>query len=333
MTPRTRTPYGTEPGLGDWDLPDDRRSALKRDLLRRIDADLATAPRTAARRFLVRPLVVLPAVALAVTTLLLTAVPGDPHDTPPHRTAAPVADADAGVWLDRAATVASRRDAPAVGDDQLVYVRSLVRDNTAAFGAPARLGPPHRREIWTVQTPGPVSRTGTLRETGPGAVMPGRFVPIEQGGSGAAPGMSRPTHAWLAGLPTDTGALLALLRDQVSPADGRSVDHAVFDVIGELLHETVVPPPVASALYRVAAGLPGVTVSGGAVDAAGRPGIGITLDDGHAATRSEWIFDRDTLAFLGDRSYFTGHGGTPDVLFHTSAVLRRTVVDRLGQTG
>ncbi|HET9382669.1 MAG TPA: CU044_5270 family protein [Streptomyces sp.] len=377
MTAPARPPYPTEPGLGDWTLPDDRRAALKRDLLRRIDEDAAPAPAgtrlrapvarlRAGARAVRGPLVVLPAAALALTTtaVLLTAAP---DDTPPRTTAAPRADAEAVVWLDRAATVASRRDVPPVRADQLVYVRSLVRDNTAAFGAPARLGPAHRREIWTVQDPGPVSRTGTLRETGPGAVMPGQYVPVEQAtttapgdttadasgnangpdstgaaderrgtkqtrADGIAPGVHRPTYAWLAALPTDPAALRALLREGVTPVDGQSTDHAVFDVIGELLHETVVPPPVAAALYRVAAGLPGVTVGGDAVDAAGRPGIGITYDDGRSATRTEWIFDRRTLACLGDRTYFTGRGDRPDVLFHTSAVLRRTAVDRLGET-
>ncbi|MFF7858074.1 CU044_5270 family protein [Streptomyces sp. NPDC007904] len=326
----THRPCDTQPDLGRWNLPPQRRSAMKADLLRRIDADVAAAPRTAVQRLLVRPVVVLPAAALAVTALVLTAVTGDSLDTP-HRATGARADAAAVVWLDQAATVASRGDVPAVRDDQFVYVRSLVRDNTAAFGAPARLGPPHRREIWTVQDPDPVSRTGTLRETGPGAIMPGQTVPIVDGGRASAPGVHRPTYAWLAGLPTESGALLALLREQVVPADGQSVDHAVFDVIGELLHETIVPPPVAAALYRVAADLPGVTGGGDAVDAAGRSGIGITFDDGRSATRNEWIFDRDTFAFLGDRTYFTGRGKRPDVLFHSSAVLQRAVVDRLGE--
>ncbi|MFD7433990.1 hypothetical protein [Streptomyces sp. NPDC059861] len=77
--------------------------------------------------------------------------------------------------------------------------------------------------------------------------------------------------------------------------------------------------------------VPGVTVSGDTVDAAGRPGIGITFEERGSAIRNEWILDRTSLAFLGDGAYFTGHHGGPDVLFHTSAVLGRTVTDGVGR--
>jgi hypothetical protein len=332
----TRTPRDTPDtpvDLGAWDLPPRRRRALKDALLRRIDAEAAPAPAVRAPRLL-RPAVVVPACLMAVTATVFTAVT-DATDGRAGRADRPAAsarhaDAAAVVWLDRAATVSARTDAVPVRDDQYVYVRSLVRSNTGAFGGPVHLSPRHTQEMWLLQKRGRVKHVGALRESGPGAEMPGRTVPIEDYGR-SAPGVHRPTYAWLAALPTDPDELLALLRGEVRPVEGESVDHAVFGTIGDLLAQTLVPPRTAAALYRVAARLPGVTVTRDTVDAAGRHGVGITLDDGVSATRNEWIFDRTTLAFLGSRSYFTGRDGRPDVLFDTSAVLVRAVVDAVGE--
>ena len=67
------------------------------------------------------------------------------------------------------------------------------------------------------------------------------------------------------------------------------------------------PPRLVAALYRAAAFIPGVRIVPNTVDAAGRPGIGVTLSSRPGpgrprptrATRIDWIFDRQSYRFLG----------------------------------
>lgn len=74
-------------------------------------------------------------------------------------------------------------------------------------------------------------------------------------------------------------------------------------------------------------------------DAAGRHGIGITIEESAFATRGEWIFDKKTFTYLGSRGYLTknhkpggkpGKAGNPEVLYGSNAVLERAVVDQRG---
>ncbi|GAA4064251.1 hypothetical protein GCM10022233_43080 [Streptomyces shaanxiensis] len=113
--------------------------------------------------------------------------------------------------------------------------------------------------------------------------------------------------------------------------DGVSKEQAVFSRIGDLVSETIMPSANASAFYKAAAKIPGVQQI---PDAAGRHGIAVTREDASSATRDEWIFDKDTLGFLGSRSYITQDevkGGTSDTLFGTSTIMERTVVDQHGK--
>jgi hypothetical protein len=293
--------------------------------------------------------VLVPAVSLALAgTLFAALTPGapgaGPHAAPdrpatgaPHTTGARAA----AVTLGRIADASLRTGAVTVHDSQFVYVRSLVRSNTGALGGPVKLGAPHPREVWMAQDPAPVTVLGWIRETGKGVPMSGQDIPIETAApdgsddTGALPpGADRPTYRWLAGLPTDPDALLALLRERVGTPETGSADQAVFERIGSLLDETIMPPRNAAALYRAAARLPGVRVVPDAVDAAGRHGIGISREDPALATRNEWIFDRDSLAYLGSRGYLAegGRRGAPKVLANSNAVLGRAVVDQRGMT-
>lgn len=105
----------------------------------------------------------------------------------------------------------------------------------------------------------------------------------------------------------------------------------VFEYLGGMLQESVDPRTTAFP-YRVAARIPGTTVVPDAVDAAGRPGVAITLE-GQAEDRQEWIFDKSTYAFLGFRDVTqedTAIGKAGSVL-RTTAVLERAVVDRVGE--
>ncbi|WP_053851550.1 CU044_5270 family protein [Streptomyces sp. NRRL B-24085] len=309
----------------EWDLPPERHRHFKDVLMQRIDDDENRAAKPSVRRRLARPAVLVPLVSAALAGALLTTLTtdGQPPQTPAT---------SASGTLNRIATAAMASDTVRVRDDQFVYVRTLDRSNTGGFGGPVRLGALHTEESWTAQDPGPLKVTGWLRSSGKDAVMPGQLIPVESADTVPA-GVLHPTYRWLASLPTDPDALLRRLREEARPVEGESRDQAVFSLIGDLIGGTVMPPANAAAFYRAAARLPGVREIPDAVDAAGRHGIAITLDDTGFATRHEWIFDKESLALLGSRFYLTDpdRGITTETLAGTSAVMETAVVDRKGE--
>lgn len=311
----------------EWDLPPERHRHFKDVLMQQIDHDTTATPRRS--RFL-RPAVLVPLASAALAGALLVTLSVDGR--PPATGSTPSATAaGASVTLNRIATAAMASDAIRVRDDQFVYVRTLVRSDTGSFTGPVRLGALHTEERWTAQDPGPLRVTGWLRSSGKDAIMPGRTLPM-QSTEPVPAGVHHPTYRWLASLPTDPDALLARLYKEARPVEGQSRDQAVFSLIGDLIG-AVMPPANAAAFYRAAAKLPGVREVPDAVDAAGRHGIAITLDDTGFATRDEWIFDKQTLALLGSRYYVTDpdRGITTEVLAGTSAVMKTAVVDRKGE--
>ncbi|MDH6497873.1 CU044_5270 family protein [Streptomyces sp. SAI-149] len=313
----------------EWDLPPERHRHFKDVLMQRIDHDNSRTRQPSARRRFARPAVLVPLVSAALAGALLVTLTPDGH-TPEAPPAAGAAGATR--TLDRIATAAMASDAIRVRDDQFVYVRSLERSNTGSFTGPVRLGALHTEERWTAQDPGPLRVTGWLRSSGKDAIMPGQLIPIESAEPVPA-GVAHPTYRWLASLPTDPDALLSRLYKEARPVEGESRDQAVFSLIGDLIGGAVMPPANAAAFYRAAAKLPGVREIPDAVDAAGRHGIAITLDDTGFATRDEWIFDKETLTLLGSRFYVTDpdRGITTETLSGTSAVMRTAVVDGKGE--
>ncbi|MGY3202988.1 CU044_5270 family protein [Streptomyces sp. TE5632] len=325
------------------DLSPSRYLHHKEVLMQQIDRDNAlstqssqssqpsSAPR---RRRLPRPALVLPVASVALAGALAVTFLGGGHGSAPTTGAvtATTGGNSASVTLDRIAAAAMRTDATPVKDGQFVYVKSLVRENTGTFDGPVRLGALHQREDWTAQNPGPTTRTGWIRETGKDAVMPGQVIPVESAGP-VPVGIDRPTYKWLASLPTDPDTLLDLLYARTTVEEGESRDQAVFETVGGLLSTTVMPPATASALYKAVEKIPGVTEIPDAVDAAGRHGIGITREDASSATRSVWIFDKDTFAYLGSRAYLKdkARGITTDTLYGIDAVMERAVTDRHGE--
>lgn len=308
----------------EWDLPPERHRHFKDVLMQRIDDDSRRARQTSVRRRFARPAVLVPLVSAALAGVLLTTVTTAGHT--------PAETPSASATLQRIATAAMASDTIRVRDDQFVYVRSLDRSNTGSFTGPIKLGAPHTEEHWSAQASRPLRITGWLRSSGKDAIMPGQLIPVDAT-EPVPPGAARPTYRWLASLPTDPDALLARLRKEARPVEGESTDQAVFSLIGDLISGTVMPPATAAAFYRAAAKLPGVREIPDAVDAAGRHGIAITLDDTGFATRYEWIFDRKTLALLGSRFYITDpdRGITTETLAGTSAVMETAVVDRKGE--
>ncbi|MEU8969434.1 CU044_5270 family protein [Streptomyces monashensis] len=316
----------------DRDLRPGRHDHHKDILMQEIDRDGVRSTRP---RRLLRPALVLPAAALALAGACAVALLGTGTGARPAARPPAGQDTGAHVLLDRIANAASASDATPVRDDQFVYVRSLQTTNEGAFGGRVKLGAPHQREVWTAQISGPTRERGLLREGG-------QDVPIEEGvpdgtdpsgHPGTPAGIDRPTYRWLAALPTDPAALLRRLESGIRPVPGQEKAQTVFIRIGDLLQETVLPPRTAAALYQAAARLPGVTRIADAVDAAGRHGIAVAREDAKLGERTEWIFDRSSLAFIGERAQLTrdsarGTAGTPT---QASAVLERAVVDAAGQ--
>ncbi|WP_369212239.1 CU044_5270 family protein [Streptomyces flavofungini] len=143
---------------------------------------------------------------------------------------------------------------------------------------------------------------------------------------------SRPTYRWLAALPTDPDALLEYLYDKMPEHERSEPDQAVFDEIGSLVGG-VMPPRTAAALYRAAARIPGVEKTDRVKDAIGRRGLGIVRNDTTYGQRTEWVFDPDTLAYIGSRTYLTRDGeyGKRGTLLSSTALVGHAVVDRAGQ--
>jgi hypothetical protein len=342
--PNVTAPAGTEAEellatSAAWDLSPSRHLHYKEVLMQQIDHDRISHSRKAkaqAGHRLLRPAMILPVAAALTGVLVATASEGDRASAPERGSSAaeqPVKDNLASATLDRIAEAAMSRDVKPVEDDQLVYSESLVRENTGVVNGPVRLGAPHKNETWTVQGPGPTTKTGWLRASGKDAVMPGQRIPVVSS-TPVRVGLDHPTYKWLASLPTDPEALRSQLYAETEPWGSLSQDETVFRNVGELLRSTIMPPATASALYKVVEKIPGVTVVHDTADAAGRHGIGITRKDPGSSTRDEWIFNKRTLAYLGSRSYMTakkGTGGTAETLYGIEAVVKRGVVDSPGQ--
>ena len=98
-----------------------------------------------------------------------------------------------------------------------------------------------------------------------------------------------------------------------------------FTTIGDLLGAAIAPPQVSAALYRAAALIAGVTVVPDAIDAIGRQGVAVAYT--FRGVRTEWIFSKKTLSYLGARDVNVATGSSAGV----SAVQRRAFVDRAGQ--
>ena len=309
------------PPPGDPELATHRYWLLKDAFLQQIAEAPAAAPR---RRLIVLAAPV--AAAMLVASIVAVAVLDRPRTGGTSNLTSPivaVAAGDAGgaaPLMERVALVAGKKPQVALGQDEYVYIRSKVAwlvfaddvDSPQQAGADAQvLDEVHSREVWV-----PASRgsKGLARERG------------ETFGLSGAPPNSR-----YADLPTDPAALLKKVYADTK-GQGNSPDGAAFDFLGEALMESLLPPPVAAAIYRAAAMIPGVVLVADSVDAAGRHGVAVARTD-EAGERREWIFNATTFEYLGERSYLvrdtpTGKAG---MLTGTTAILERGVVRRKGE--
>ncbi|MEV0270763.1 CU044_5270 family protein [Hamadaea sp. NPDC050747] len=310
-------PAPTVPGLDA-----DRHRKLREHLMHELQdpsAANAGSPRRSRRRLLWG---LAPATAVAAAVITVLALSGAPDTARPE-----AAGGDAAApLLEQFALVAEQQPAAKVRDDQYVYVKSLVSfagisQEDPQQPAKVTLDEPHERQTW-FSVDG--SRAGRLAEGRKPAVLEPNLQPS----------LHLPTYRYLESLPTDPGQLLTMLYAGNDDTKN-SREQKAFETIGDLLRESIASPKVTAALYRAAAKIPGVIVVQDAVDAAGRHGVAVARVDEHTGTRHEWIFDKKTSTFYGEREVQANRspeGIEPGTVLGRSAVLERAIVDDTTQT-
>jgi hypothetical protein len=264
------------------------------------------------------------------------------HTSPPARHTAqpaqPAAPATAAQLLARIATAAARQPAPVVRDSDFTYIRSMVAyevDSISNGHETTSMEKLHERQIWLPVAN--VCATGLLIEQGertpisPFPVVNGKVDRHPPKGT-PMPNFSCPseghlgdtTYRLLQSIPTQPDALLAYLT-----AGKKWTNDDPPTEIGDMIRETIMPPALAAALYRLAATLPGATLVPHATNVAGRAGIGImwTSKTARQVYKNEWIFDKTTLRFIGEKTYDPGTGR----LTGESAIIQQAFTAKAGQ--
>ncbi|MFG2949117.1 CU044_5270 family protein [Streptomyces adustus] len=295
--------------LPERDLPPGRHLLLKEHLMTEI-LRAQDSPRT--RRAWLRPALVAGAVA-AVCVLAFTLVAPSVGDD----RAAASRPVTARALLESMAVAAEHRDDGfgKARDDQFMYVdKELFAAQPAKSTGRAR--PPYRLEAWL----GVDSHYRQLVKVNGQAV---RSVSITYAEPSVLPADAEGMYTWL----REQGAKVGHLRGT------ELVTGSMFTAASDLLDDGLLSAKQTAALYRAVARIPGVTVAGNAVDAAGRPGAVLAHQEQGGYGREEWIFDRKTYGLLGTRFVYTeDHGahkkGSVD---DSTAILGRAIVDKAGQ--
>ena len=331
------------PDAVEAELPDDRHRVLKEHLMREItQAATPEATRSAdgpargmwqGRRWV---WVAAPA-ALATAALAAVAVSGGLPSGPgsAQGTAAQVITVEAGdkqgagPLLQRISLVADSKPTGAVRNDQFVYIES--KDSyiqISGDGAAKRvtMQPLHRRQIWLSvdgKTAGYLIEAASSHDVRNGITIDAIRTPSLNG----------PTYRYLESLPTDPDVLLAKIYAETKGA-GNSADQEAFTTIGDMLRESITPPALSAALYKAAAKIPNVMLVNDSVDAAGRHGVAVAHVDDASGSRDEWIFNKDSLEFLGERTVQVTSVDDlkAGMVTGMSAVLTRAIVDKIKQT-
>jgi hypothetical protein len=333
------------------DLPAGRQQILKEHLmteLHRMEPEgrpLAPGPRRKRPRGLLAVAGAGVLAAAVAATVIITGHVTSAHPGASPQTSSPAAgggsapSTPAAVLLARIASAAASQPAPTVRDNEFMYIRSEVayEEDTIVNGhETTTMEKPHERQIWL-----PVANicvTGLLREGGsstplsPFPVVNGKVQPPSSANSGEPQlNITCPTEGHLGdasyrllqSLPTNQNALLNYLK-----AGKKYTNDDPVTEIGDLIREAIIPPAVAAALYRLAADLPGAIVVPDATNAVGQHGIGIAWASTDAAHkyRTEWIFNKTTLQYIGERDYNVKTG----VVNGESAVLQRGFVNKPG---
>jgi hypothetical protein len=229
---------------------------------------------------------------------------------------------------------AGSRPSTPVPDRDLEYIRSEVAytsDTIANGHETSTMGKLHERQVW--RPVADICVTGLLTEEGsstplsPFPVVNGKVDRSRPTGMEPRPNFTCPseghlgdaTYRLMQSMPTDPKALLSYLK-----AGKKWTNDDPAQEIGDLIREAIVPPKLSDALYRTAELLPGATLVPDAVNAVGRHGIAIAWDTG--GYRSEWIFDKSTLQYIGERDYNLKTG----VVNGESAIMQSAFVSKAG---
>lgn len=202
------------------------------------------------------------------------------------------APVDAAALLRNAALVANEQSL-APRNDQFIHSKYVVANTK--YGAPGQM---LHSESW-ISADG--SKVGwSTGDSGTGGQESYALQAIGQGG------LDSPTYAYLATLPTDPDALLAMVRKSVTGKAAKlgdkvqDPDQMAFEALGGLIHQSsVLPPKLGAAVYRAAAKIPGVTLVPNATDAAGRKGLGVARTQKATSIQAEWIFEPGKFGYLG----------------------------------
>ncbi|MDX3527298.1 CU044_5270 family protein [Streptomyces sp. ID05-39B] len=337
------------------DLPPGRHQFHKERLMAQIhQEERTTAPAAApapvpARAWwlrLPRPAITLPATAAVVAASVVAAVLTSGREAGgPGLADGPVLTTTVGAastkgvpqLLDRISLAAADASHPEVKPGQFVYVESKTADTylkTVDDKTTLASHALHRRQVWR----SPDGTQGWLIDPAVNDSPEGETLslPDEQGNTPEAY-LNSPSYDYLTRLTTDPDALLAKIYKETE-GHGNSPDQEAFTTIGDLLGESYPPAELYSALFRTAAKIPGVVVVQDAVDAVGRTGVAVARLDETSGQREEWIFDRKTYRFLGERRVQvekrTGDEALirPGTVTHTSAVMERAIVDAIKKT-
>jgi hypothetical protein len=311
------------PAPAERELPAGRQHTLKEHLMSELRlADSPPAGRPTPRRRHKPTIVITAALAAALAAaIVLTLLPRNTSGSSPA----------AARLLAKIATAAARQPSPPVRNTQFWYIKSWVAYQTCngpSATSTCFLAKPHERQIW--QSVSNLCVAGLLREDG-------QDTPLTSSPNGwVAPGSPRPrlrcpdrggvhdpTYRFLQSLPTNPHALRNLIERDMQGQLPRPEE--AFTTIGDLLGEAIAPPRVSAALYRAAALIPGVTMIADATDAIGRHGVAVAFT--YQGVRSEWVFSKQTLAYLGERDINTANGATTG----EAAILQRAFVDHAGQ--
>ncbi|ARF73485.1 hypothetical protein B7C62_15360 [Kitasatospora albolonga] len=328
------------PPATGFDLPPGRHEHHRERLMNQIDHDTAAASaasardRSPARPRLLRPSFLAPVTALALAGALVAGYSAQNGGEGPVRPGSGTSASEragqaqpVALVLNRISDAAAKSDVGPVRDDQYLYYRSKIQHGDFTSGKLVTT-PLEEVESWSSQKPGPQMKLGLVRQDGSTLPVNAHLGDTE----GTAPGIGRPTYRWLETLPTDPRELLAHLTALTPKHEGQDHDQAVFDEIGGLIGGGVMPPGTAAALYKAAALIPGVIEVPDAVDAIGRKGLGIARVDKQYSWHSEWVFDPETLAYLGSRSFLAEDTemGKKGELLGADALIKSAVVDEAG---
>jgi hypothetical protein len=292
------------------ELPADRLLALKEHLMSEVRTAERPAQKTPAKRRRKPAIIVAAAAAAAAVAITLAVLPRNTSGASPT----------AMRLLAKIAAAANAQPSPHVRNSQFWYIGSWVSYEICSGGSGDHcvMEKPHERQVW--QSVSNQCVTGLAREYGQDTPLTfsTNYLHCPYAGD-----VNDPTYRFLQRLPTNPHALLSLIEREMQGQLPRPEE--AFTTIGDLIGEAIAPPAVSAALYRAAALIPGVTVIANATDAIGRHGVAVAFT--YQGTRTEWIFNRQTLLYLGERDTDLANGATTGM----SAVTQRGFVDHVGQ--